>query len=116
MADLTVYIGVDPEAQYDPKDFVLKPGDSVEFKLDGRTDTLQVSFTDGLPFGASLTGFTLSGATQLTSQQTHTVADVVTRLYHFEAKHVDPGPGEHEEPAGTVSGDLDVSNDSPPKV
>jgi len=113
MATQTVYIGITSPATYSPAPPVVKPSDSVVFILQGRTDSVTVTFDSGSPF--SQTSFNLDGASALTAQKTESVVAGASGKYHFTAKP--PGVGtrtisEDPEQPGTVSGDLEVTPDS----
>ncbi|OJH42337.1 hypothetical protein [Cystobacter ferrugineus] len=102
MAQLTVFIGTASQATYSGTPPVVKPGDSVLFILQNRTDTVTVEFDSGSPFSQKT--FVLAGANTFTAQQTKTVVAGASGTYRFQAV---PGllPGQ----PGTVSGDIDVT-------
>ncbi len=112
MANQTVTIG--PTAiTYTPDPPVVRPGDTVDFVLDGRTDKVQVVFTSGTPFTQAT--IDLDGSSPLSNSQEPTVTNsVTTRRYYFDAvpKPPHPLPPKHDpEPPGTLGGGLDVTTE-----
>lgn len=106
MAQLTVFIGPTSQATYSRTPPVVKPGDSVLFILQNRTDTVTVEFDSRSPF--SQRTFVLAGAHALTAQQTKKVVAGASGTYRFQAV---PGgdDGLLRDPPGTVLGDVDVT-------
>ncbi|HEX8537110.1 MAG TPA: hypothetical protein VF664_06570 [Cystobacter sp.] len=109
MAQLTVFIGIASQATYSPHRPVVKPGDSVRFVLQDRTDTVTVEFDSGSPFSQKT--FVLAGVHSFTAQQTKTVVARASGTYRFQAV---PGgdDGLFRDPPGTVFGDVEVIPDS----
>jgi plastocyanin len=105
MATQNVYIETDG-VSYDPTIPEVKPGDTVNFFMDERYDTVTVDFGTNSPFGQT-TNFSLNGADPSLAAQSYTVDNnAIAGRYPFSAtpqiKKGDP------EPTGTVSGDLEV--------
>ncbi|WNG21099.1 hypothetical protein [Cystobacter fuscus] len=109
MAQLTVFIGTASQATYSRTPPVVRPGDSVLFILQNRTDTVTVEFDSGSPFRQKT--FVLAGAHSLTAQQTKTVVAGASGTYRFQAV---PGgdDGLLRDPPGAVLGDVKVNPES----
>lgn len=111
MATQTVTIGP-TDITYTPDPPVVRPGDTVDFVLSGRTDKVRVVFTDGTPFTQA--SFDLDGSAPLGNSQDPTVTSTVsTRRYYFQARPEDGRtPPHHDpEPPGTLGGGLDVTTE-----
>lgn len=108
MAQQIVYIS---NSQTSPNPVVVKPGDSVLFTLQGRTDRVTVDFGSSTPFAQS--EFPLDGSNHLMAQHAETVVAGASGSYRFTCLPTAKGtdPSQHPDPPGTVSGDLDVSSD-----
>lgn len=107
MAALTIYIKSNGVG-YDRDPPVVKPGDTVDFVIDGRTDTVTVTFDSGSPFPDN-PSMTLNGGSPATASYSDAISSTASGQYRFTAT-----PESRELP-GTVHGDLDVSSDPPPK-
>jgi hypothetical protein len=96
-----------------PDPLPVKPGDEVIFQMDGWTITVDVDFGSLSPF--SVNQFQLDGGNQLLAHRSNTVLSDAKGSYPYKvfptgAKRFG---GEHPDPPGTVSGDLEVSTGGP---
>jgi plastocyanin len=113
MAHQDVYI--DPTVvAYDPDPPIVRPGDTVEFHIRNRTDTVIVEFVSSSPF--SQNSLTLNGAvTALATQDKTVLTGATAGIYRFNAIPDVPKPlGGDPEPPGSLPGDLEVATDGPP--
>ncbi|WP_224363781.1 hypothetical protein [Hyalangium versicolor] len=111
MAILTVYI--QPQGvSYHPSPPVARPGDTVSFVIDGRTDEVSVSFDSSSPF-SGVSNFCLNGSTQITGSFSDLVIDNASGRYAFTVAPTTNAfiGGAHVAPPGTVRGGLEVSAD-----
>jgi plastocyanin len=108
-------VNIEPDSlSYDPRPPIVKPGDSVEFKMDGWEDTVTVTISFGTSSPFAQPTMTLDGSGEGSAQQTYTVrSNASAGLYPFTVTSTTRK--EDPEPPGTISGDLEVSTDSPPK-
>ncbi|WP_224248578.1 hypothetical protein [Hyalangium gracile] len=117
---LTVYIKTD-KVTYSTPEPLVRPGEAVHFEMDGRTDTVNVTFDSGSPFGTE-PSITLNGSDPAQNATDRTIATDARGNYPFSIIPVStPAPGgggigrmDPDKP-GTVHGDLDVESDGPPK-
>jgi hypothetical protein len=101
MATITVKLQA-TTVGYDP-DNRIKPGDTVYFQRDGRSDEIIVTFPDGTPFANA----SVTLGTALTEQPETVRSNASVQRYHFHFPEVGGG----KDAPGTVPGDLDVVDD-----